>query len=152
MKLAPAAAIAMLSVVPAAGESILDPLLGAPGDCYFRFYDETHLNEHPGQRVESIFIAHDEVFQDPAGELTLRFGFSTRNGRRYEGVGICEGNVCGVEGDRGAFTLTPYRDGLRLEVDPVRGMSAEGAKDFIDLSESDDKVFLLFPASPRACE
>jgi len=102
--------------------------------------------------VESIFIAHDEVFQDPAGELTLRFGFSTRNGRRYEGVGICEGNVCGVEGDGGAFTLTPYRDGLRLEVDPVRGMSAEGAKDFIDLSESDDKVFLLFPASPRACE
>jgi len=48
MKLAPAAAIAMLSVVPAAGESILDPLLGAPGDCYFRFYDEAHLNEHPG--------------------------------------------------------------------------------------------------------
>ena len=59
------------------------------------------------------------------------------------------GHRCGAEGDAGAFSLTPYRDGVRLDVDPRRGMWAEGALDVVELSESDDTVFLLFPESRR---
>lgn len=140
-----------LSISPASAKSLLDPLLGAPGDCYSRRYDEAHLRDHPRQMVESFSLAHHDSYQDPQGELTLKFGFSTRNGRDYEGIAICTGNHCRVEGDGGAFSLTPYRDGVRLDVDPKAGMAAEGAVDFIELSETDDTVFLLFPASGRAC-
>ena len=147
--------IATLSIVvadlPAQAASILDPLLGSPGDCYYRFYDEAHLRDHPRQMVESIFLTYDTDYQDPLSELTLYFGLTTRDGKQYEGVGICNGNVCGVEGDGGRFSLTPYRDGLRLDVDKRRGMHAEGADGFIALEDTDDTVFLLYPESPRAC-
>ena len=147
--------IAALGVVacalPAQAASILDPLLGRPGDCYARTYDEAHLRSHPRQMVETIFLTYDADYQDPSAELSLRFGITTRDGKTYDGVGICTGNVCGVEGDGGAFSLTPYRDGLRLDVDRRRGMHAEGADGFIALEETDDTVFLLFPDRPRAC-
>lgn len=141
-----------VTCVTAQAVSVLDPLLGRPGDCYYRFYDDAHLRNHPRQMVESFYLKYDDDYQDPHGELTLKFGFTFRNGRDYEGVGICSGNECGVEGDGGAFSLTPYRDGVRLDVDPQVGMRAEGAVDYVDLSQTDDTVFLLFPASPRACQ
>lgn len=147
------AALAVVAAgLPAQADSILDPLLGAPGDCYYRFYDEAHLRSHPRQMVEDIFITYDEDYQDPNGELTLRFGIRTRDGKSYDGVGICQGNVCGVEGDGGRFSLTPYRDGLRLDVDKGRGMHAEGADGYIYLEDTDDTEFLLYPQSPRACD
>lgn len=141
-----------ISALPAQAASLLDPLLGSPGDCYFRAYDLAHLKSHPRQMVEEIFITYDDDYQDPNAELTLRFGLKTRDGKRYDGVGICDGNVCGVEGDGGRFTLTPYRDGLRLAVDPRRGMLAEGEAGVIALEETDDTVFLLSEQSPRACD
>jgi hypothetical protein len=141
-----------ISGLPAQAASILDPLLGSPGDCYYRYYDTAHLKSHPRQMVEEIFITYDDFYQDPNAELTLRFGLTTRDGRSYEGVGICRGNVCGVEGDGGRFTLTPYRDGLRLDVDPRRGMSAEGESGYINLADTDDTVFLMVEQSPRACD
>ena len=101
--------------------------------------------------VETFALAHHDGYQDPLGELTLKFGFSTRNGRDYEGIAICTGNHCRVEGDGGAFSLTPYRDGARLDVDANAGMAAEGAVDFIELSDTDDTVFLLFPAARGQC-
>jgi hypothetical protein len=153
MKAVFAVALAVIvSGLPAQAASILDPLLGSPGDCYYRQYDQAHLKSHPQQRVESFYLEYDDSFQDPAAELTLSFGFTTRFGEIYQGVGLCTGNRCGVEGDGGRFTLTPHRDGLRLDVDPRRGMSAEGDAGYVDLNESDDKVFLLYPARPAACE
>lgn len=142
----------VVSGMPAQAASILDPLLGSPGDCYYRSYDLAHLKSHPRQMVEEIFITYDDDYQDPNAELTLRFGLTTRDGKSYEGVGICVGNVCGVEGDGGRFTLTPYRGGLRLDVDPRRGMHAEGDSGYIALEDTDDTVFLMVEQSPRACD
>jgi hypothetical protein len=147
-----AALAVVVAGLPAQAASILDPLLGSPGDCYYRNYDEAHLRSHPRQMVETIFLAHNAGYQDPNAELTLFFGITTRDGKSYEGVGICDGNVCGVEGDGGRFALTPLRDGLRLDVDKRRGMHAEGADGYIALEDTDDTVFLLYPQAPRACD
>lgn len=140
-----------VSGMPAQAAGMLDPLLGQPGDCYVRAYDEAHLSTHPRQMVETIFLKHNDEYQQPLSELTLSFGFTTRDGKSYEGVGICDGNTCNVEGDGGAFIVTPHKDGLRLKVDPRRGMHAEGASGFIALEETDDTVFLLYPQKPGAC-
>jgi hypothetical protein len=145
-----AALAVVISGLPVQAASILDPMLGSPGDCYYRFYDEAHLRSHPRQMVESIFLTYDTDYQDPNAELTLSFGIASRDGKFFDGVGICDGNVCGVEGDGGAFKLTPYRDGLRLDV--VQRMGAEGADGYIELEKTDDTVFLLYPQSPRACD
>jgi len=146
------AGLALLSTAQLQAASPLDAYLGNPGDCYARKYDEAHLKGHPRQMVERFYLAHDENYQDPNGELTLRFGFTFRNGRDYEGVAICNGNSCGVEGDGGAFKLSATDNGLRLDVDKRRGMSAEGSFDFVELSETDDTVFLLFPEKSSACQ
>lgn len=137
---------------PVQAESILAPMLGSVGDCYYRAYDADHLADHPDQLVTEFSLSHNAEFQDTGAELTLLFGITKRDGNRYEGVGLCVGNVCGVEGDGGGFTLNPHRDGLRLEIDPERGMHAEGEAGFIALEDSDDKVFLLYEASAKTCK
>lgn len=142
------ASAVILAVTPVyAAESAL----GEPGDCFSRVYDAEHLKSHPDQRVERFAIGHHPDFQDPNYDLTLLFGFRTRDGNEYVGVGLCKGNSCGVEGDGGVFSLSMQGEALRLEVDPERGMSAESAVDFINLAESDDRVFLLYPSSAKAC-
>ena len=142
------ASAVILAVTPVyAAESAL----GEPGDCFSRVYDAEHLKSHPDQRVERFAIGHHPEFQDPNYDLTLLFGFRTRAGNDYVGVGLCEGNRCGVEGDGGLFSLSVQGDALRLEIDPERGLSAESAVDFINLAESDDRVFLLYPSSAKAC-
>lgn len=146
------AALALaISITPASARSLLDPLLGEPGDCYYRRYDEAHLKSHPRQMVETFYLGHHDAWQDPAGALVLKFGFSTRNGRHYEGVAICTGSRCGVEGDGGAFSLTPHRDGIRLAVDAHLGLWAESEADVVDLRETGDTVFLLYPQGSKAC-
>jgi len=150
-KLLTGAVLTVLSAAPLQAASVLDPYLGNPGDCYTRKYDEAHLRDHPRQMVEIFSLAHHDSYQDPQGELTLKFGFTTRNGRDYEGIAICKGNACRVEGDGGAFTLKPSNDALRLDVNAKRGMAAEGSFDFVELSETDDTVFLLYPAARGQC-
>lgn len=103
-KLLTGAVLTVLSAAPLEAASVLDPYLGNPGDCYARKYDEAHLHEHPRQIVETFYLSHHDGWHDPAGELTLKFGFSTRNGRDYDGVAICNDRRCGVEGDGGAFS------------------------------------------------
>lgn len=49
------AAFLAVTGVTAEAASVLDPLLGRPGDCYYRFYDDAHLRSHPRQMVESFF-------------------------------------------------------------------------------------------------
>lgn len=141
-----------LSSLSAHAASILAPQLGSVGDCYYRAYDAEHLRDHPDQLVTEFSLRHNAQFQDPGGELTLLFDITTRDGNRYEGVGICVGNVCGVEGDGGSFTLTPQGDALRLDIDPDLGMHAEGEAGFIALEDSDDKAFLLHEASAKTCK
>lgn len=161
-KIVVAALAVVVCAVPAQAASILDRYLGAPGDCYYRYYDAAHLKAHPKQRVQAFFITYDDSYQDSQSELTLYFQFTMRNGVAFSGVGICNGNTCGVEGDGGQFTLSPYRDGLLLKVDPKRGMFGEvgsardgqinGSDYSDDLNDSDDREFLLYPARPAACD
>ena len=143
----------LASIGPAHAASMLDPLLGSPGDCYYRAYDAAHLRANSQQRVTAIGVKYNDRYQDPNEELTLALAFTLRNGETYTVTGLCRGNVCGAEGDGGAFTVTRARDGIRLTVDPQRGLGAEGKRDHSgDLYESDDKVFLLYPARPAACD
>lgn len=145
------AVLALLATAPLQAAGPFDAFLGNPGDCYSRHYDEAHLKDHPRQMVESFFLGHEDTYQDPAADLTLRFGFTFRNGRDYEGMAICTGNSCLVEGDGGAFRLRATDAGLRLDVDAKRGLAAEGSFDFVELSETDDTVFLLYSAPARQC-
>jgi hypothetical protein len=151
-KIAAALLAVVVSGLPAHAASILDPYFDARQGCYARFYDEAHLRDNPRQMVESITLYRNGEFQDPGGELTLSFDITTRDGKWYEGTGICIGNRCGVEGDGGSFTLVPYRDGLLLEVDGRAGMHAEGPDGFIALEETDDTEFLLYAEAGRTCQ
>lgn len=138
---------------PAQAASLLDPLLGAPGDCFSRHYDDAHLQAHGRQRVTMIGVKYDDSYQDGHFDLTLALAFTLRNGAFYTITGLCRGNVCGAEGDGGSFTVTPAGDGIRLTVDPLRGLGAEGLTDHSgNLYDSDDRVFLLYPARPAACD
>jgi hypothetical protein len=150
-KLLLGALLGALSVASAEAAGPLDAYLCRDGDCYARDYDTAHLRDHPRQMVESFYLGHHDSFQDPSGELTLQFGFTFRNGRDYEGMAICQGMSCRVDGDGGAFKLSQASNGLRLDVDGARGMAAEGSFDFVELSETDDTVFLLYPAPARQC-
>lgn len=146
-------AAALALAAPAHAASVLDPILGNPGDCYFREYDAAHLRTHPRQRVQTIAIGHSDTYQDRNFELTLDLAFTLRSGATYTVVGLCRGNVCSAEGDGGQFTLTTTNGALRLDVDPERGLGAEGRTDYSgNLYESDDKVFLLRPARSALCK
>lgn len=138
---------------PALAAGALDALLGKPGTCYYRAYDAAHLKAHASQRVTTIGIRYNDRFQDENFELTLSLAFTLRNGETYSVTGLCRGNVCGAEGDGGAFTVTGSADRIRLAVDPRRGLGAEGLRDHSgNLFDSDDKVFLLYPAPAATCD
>src|SRR5690606_38141640 len=115
---------------PSTAASPLTPLLGAPGDCYFRTYDEAHLKAHGDQRVTGIGLKYNDRFQDHNFEQTLDLVFTLRHGETYTVTGLCRGTVCGAEGDGGALTITPTSSGIRLDIDPVRGLGAEGNRDY----------------------
>lgn len=136
-----------LSAGPAAAWS---EMLEARGACYARDYGAQHLASHPHQRVSRIFLSNTTL-ADPAHKgAVLRFGFALRDGAQYEANAYCTATRCSLEGDGGTFEVTRSREALRLTVDGFLGL--EGAAGWSgNLYESDDRVFILYPARPAAC-
>jgi hypothetical protein len=149
--LAGAVLAACLAATPAAAR---DTAAAAQAGCYARHYEAAHLAAHPAQRVEAIWLGRTPASQArPVGHRTdsvLAFGFRL-SGRTYSGMAYCRGERCEIEGDAGSFTLARQGRDMRLAVGSR--LSLEGVHDFSpDLARSaDDRVFLLHPASPRAC-
>ncbi|QQR39427.1 hypothetical protein [Devosia rhizoryzae] len=149
MKLCLATAAAIVFSAPALAAGILDPMLGDPGGCYARAYDQAHLSSHPRQRVEYISLGYSD-WQEPGYDITLDLSFTLRDGSVYSGLAYCREDLCALEGDGGYFNLLPRNDGLELSV--VRYLELEGYNSFSgNLMNSDDQVFLIYPARPAAC-
>lgn len=151
MRLGPVvAAVAILAATPVHA-GLLGPFFEQQGTCYARHYDDAHLAAHPRQRVTAIYLSNTALPDPGYKGMLLDFGFTTRDGEHYSANAYCtERDECGLEGDGGSFEVSETGDGLRIEVGEFLGL--EGRKGWSgDLAESDDRVFLIFPAPPRAC-
>ncbi len=120
------------------------------GACYSRAYSADHLGNHPQQLVARIwFVADPSLGVSPDGQA-LRFGFILRDGRRYDSVAYCRADAsCATEGDGGRIQFTDRGPNLRMSI--VDYLVVEGADFSPDLSQSDDRVFLLYPSNPAGC-
>ncbi|MEO5616041.1 MAG: hypothetical protein ABIR04_14120 [Cypionkella sp.] len=125
--------------------------------CFQRHYDAAHLAKHPQQLITDIALTPAEG-QEVSTSLVVDISVKLRDiSDSYIGSAYCEadsvGLSCGMEGDAGAFSLALREDGaLLLKVDP-RGMSFEGAQDFLTLSGSsgDDRAFFMYPVAAADC-
>jgi hypothetical protein len=140
-----------LAVAGPATAALVDEHLGG-GQCYSRVYDAAHMDGHPDQLVTEIHLG-PSTMTDPDPDFTgtmLDFGFTLRRGSQYSVTAYCLTNHCSLEGDSGHFWLAEDGEALRLSIDDF--VTLEGRDDFSpDLADSDDKVFLLYPAKAGAC-
>ncbi len=139
---------------------VFDRLTGSSArtdPCFARAYDGEHLRRNPQQRVVRIHLsrARVEVAEENRPQrFTVRVAFRLRNDRDvYETNAICTGGgtlaECAGEGDTGVFRLILAGEALRLEVERLEVEGGRGSSP--DLARSDDRVFLLRPASAAAC-
>lgn len=147
------ACAAMLASGPALAKLPRDEIFGGPSSCYLRNYSLTHLAGHPDQTVRWIALsARPEESDDRTQAVTLSLRLRG-DGEFYRSTAYCEeadGRLdCLMEGDAGAFSLRPAREGALLISVAPRGMAFEGSQGFVEISGSggDDRSFLL-PAAP----
>jgi hypothetical protein len=140
---------------PALAKSPREEMFGAGSACYARSYSLTHLAGHPDQRVRWIALSARPEESDgryQAVDLSLRL---RGDDETYQSTAYCENEdghlYCLMEGDAGAFSLEPARDGAVLIKVARRGIAFEGSRDFVEISGTggDDKSFLL-PVAPRS--
>lgn len=132
----------------AVAQDIADRFSG--GSCFSRVYSADHLAKHPGQKVARIWFAADSTMPREDGTTALRFAFTLRDGRSYESVAYCRADgFCGTEGDGGRIQFTGRGENLRMSI--VDYLIVEGNDVSPDLMQSDDRVFLLYPAATAAC-
>jgi hypothetical protein len=142
--------LALCAAVGPAQAGVIDAHFGGGRGCYSRVYDRAHLNGHPDQLVTEIHLGASSIADpDYAGTL-LEFGFTLRGGAQYGVTAYCLSNGCSLEGDSGSFRLAEDGKGLRLSIGDF--VTLEGETGFSpDLADSDDTVFLLYPAKAGAC-
>jgi len=149
-----AGAIALISAGSALAGT-LDTAFGNGPACYARAYDKAHLASHPQQRVREVQLTNvrEETGEDRSGwDMLLDFGFTLTDGSDYLATAYCRDDKCGFEGDGGWFAVDAAQDGgLRLSI-VGDFLQLEGDNFSGNLAESDDKVFLLYPITGRACE
>ncbi len=118
--------------------------------CYARTYTADHLTKHPRQLVAHIWFLNTPSAATGNDRLALEFGFRLRDGRAYSSFAYCSTDGrCATEGDGGSVQFTDRGENLRLSV--IDYLVVEGADFSPDLSQSDDRVFLLYPAATRVC-
>lgn len=118
--------------------------------CYARTYSPDHLAKHPRQLVAHIWFLNAPSAATGSNQLALQFGFRLRDGRAYNSFAFCSTDGrCATEGDGGSVQFTDRGENLRLSV--IDYLVVEGADFSPDLSQSDDRVFLLYPAATGAC-
>ncbi|MEO1114042.1 MAG: hypothetical protein AAFY05_16975 [Pseudomonadota bacterium] len=122
----------------------------AGGSCFSRVYSADHLARHPGQKVARIWFAADPAMPGQDGTTALRFAFTLRDGRFYQSAAYCRADgSCSTEGDGGRIQFTGRGQNLRMSI--VDYLIVEGDDVSPDLMQSDDRVFLLYPAVPAEC-
>jgi hypothetical protein len=146
-----ALALLALASLPLAAQSPRDLIFPTGLTCYARDYDLAHLARHPVQQVTSIALtpaprsSGEPLFplwvivthRDQSGKLEARASCENIEDRLY----------CGMEGDAGAFSIAPARNGSVLLTVSSLGMSFEGETGFVTLraDRGDDRSFLLHP-------
>lgn len=146
------AAFLILST-PTLAQSPQDRMFPGADTCYARIYTKDHLAQHPEQRVTAIRISPDFQIADPNLGLHVELVLRGPRGGAFEGYGYCEnlgGETlsCLMEGDAGAFTVTPAKGGAVLVTVSSRGLSFENETGFVALesNKGDDRSFLLRPS------
>lgn len=127
-----------------------------PDNCYARSYTADHLAEHPSQRVTDIRLSPDVQIVGPSLVLHVELRLRGTPGGAVEGYGYCETEgkdavACTMEGDAGAFVVTPAKDGAVLVTVSDLGISFETDSGFVTLKRSsgDDRSFMLRPVACR---
>lgn len=144
-----ALAVCGLAVAGPAKAALVDEHFGGVS-CYSRVYDRAHMNGHPDQLVTEIHLGRSTMTDPDFTGILLDFGFTLRKGSQYSVTAYCLNDHCGLEGDSGHFWLAEDGEALRLSIDDF--VTLEGQEDFApNLADSDDKVFLLYPAKAGAC-
>ncbi|WP_422041394.1 hypothetical protein [Roseibium sp.] len=122
----------------------------ANGACYSRVYSTDHLAAHPGQQVARIWFTADPTMRPDDYAIVLKFAFTLRDGRFYQSFAYCRADgSCGTEGDGGRIRFTLRGQNLRMSI--VDYLIVEGEDFSPDLMQSDDRVFLLYPAPQAEC-
>lgn len=147
-------AFLMFLSAPALALSPQDQMFPDRASCYARSYSKDHLAKHPAQQVTEIAVKPDFEIADPMLGLRLWLRLRGVPGGTFEGFAYCENEggstlYCGLEGDAGAFVVTPAKGGSILVEVGRYGMSFENAAGFVTLErdQGDDRSFLLHPAS-----
>lgn len=148
------------------GKYFANPAGGKP--CYLRSYDAAHLKKHPRQRVTAMEMDFDISFGDTdrpnsAAYFEAQLGFRLRHEKENFGDAIYCKTLkgyfdCYFDADGGTFRLVPQGETLRVEI--MRGgggtdeIQIEGQNGFVSFGApgSDDRVFVLPPASRKSCE
>nr|WP_319384504.1 hypothetical protein [uncultured Roseibium sp.] len=122
----------------------------ADGTCYSRVYSADHLAGHPRQKVARIWFTADPALHPGDYAVVLKFAFTLRDGRFYQSFAYCRADgSCATEGDGGRIRFTVRGQNLRMSI--VDYLSVEGDDFSPDLMQSDDRVFLLYPAARAEC-
>jgi hypothetical protein len=145
----PCAAILMLAT-PVVAKSPQDQMFPDSGSCYARTYTAEHLAAHPKQQVTDIAVKPDFDFAKPLLALYLTMALRNVPGDDFETYSACENEgektlYCTLEGDAGAFKVTPTKEGAILIEVSRRGMTLENDKVFATIKgrAGDDRSFLL---------
>ncbi len=150
--------LALLLASPALAEGPRELMFSSTGSCYLRQYSAEHQANNPAQRVELIALGPDSASWDDARGSILRLLVQLRGSSDLlTAYAYCEDGpdavLCGLEGDAGAFTLSPQADsGIILEVGAF-GVGFEGSQGFVTLSgtSGDDRAFVMPPVPADAC-
>jgi hypothetical protein len=123
--------------------------------CYSRKYSDEHLSSHPAQRVTTMSVSPAFDYADPLLGLYLTVQLRGVPGGAFEAYAACENEggstlYCVMEGDAGAFQITPAKNGgILIEVSRL-GMGFENETGFatLEAKSGDDRSFIL---RPQAC-
>lgn len=147
-----------LVVLAAAG--LDQPALSEIKGCYERIYDSAHLKKHGAQKVVRLRLQYgfETGPETPEADINgLDFWLRGDRNPRYA-IPICETDSkplrCGLESDRGSFTLEETAGGVRLTntsylraVDP--DSEDEGGIEL--LPDAEHRLFLLPRISTGRC-
>lgn len=140
---------------PLSAKSPQDLMFPDSTSCYSRSYTDAHLSAHPAQRVTDISVSPAFDYADPLLGLYLTAQLRGVPGGAFEAYAACENEggstlYCIMEGDSGAFQITPAKnDGILIEVSHL-GMWFENETGFatLEAKSGDDRSFIL---RPRVC-
>jgi hypothetical protein len=153
----------IVAVLPtgAVADSFYERTIAERGDvvpCFAGIYNETHLRDHPSQRVTHFFLRHSE-----AEDLTPPESFDVVIGYRLKGstdsfvteAGCAaegDGATCDAEGDAGSFKLAGDEKQVTVTID--NRLHLEGHVSFSPnlAKDGDDSPLVLRRSRTADCD